>query len=241
MLKHATRPALEGALVNKVLVRVDCALDQTLAQAPGGLHQHDVRVSGLGVERESHAAGGHVTADHLHHCDCQGHAGMGVTPRSPVGDCAVVVQRGLAVSDGLHQRVLALHVQNAVVLAREARPRQIFGGSRTAHGDRYRFTVRTDQRAPGSPQRLLHPGGHRGLSHQCAGAGASLGQRHGVGHVERVEQPVELALDPCLADGLAVGFGGQRKAGWNTHAHRCARLMQFTDRCCLAAHLRQIA
>ena len=71
--QHAARCPPEGRLVDVELVRIDRALDDVLAQAPGAGDEHRVAKAGLGVDREHHPGAGEVGADHLLHADRERH------------------------------------------------------------------------------------------------------------------------------------------------------------------------
>ena len=58
-------------LEDDVLIGIDVALDDVFAQAVGGVDQHGVAKSGLGVDREHHSGAAAVRANHPLHADRQ--------------------------------------------------------------------------------------------------------------------------------------------------------------------------
>ena len=66
----------ESLLVDVEAIGNDAPLHYVLAQPPGGGYEHDVGEPRLGVEREDHARGGEVRADHFLHPDREGHLGV---------------------------------------------------------------------------------------------------------------------------------------------------------------------
>ena len=126
----------EGRLVDVELVRIDLALDDVLAKAPGAGDENHVAEPGFGIEREDDAARGEIGADHLHDADRQRHLEMVEAVVDAIDDGPVGEDRGKAAPAGLDHVGFAAHVQETLVLPGKARGRQIFGGRRTAHRDR---------------------------------------------------------------------------------------------------------
>ncbi len=148
--QHAAEALPVGGLVDVELVHVDRTLDHVLADAPGTGDEHRVLEAGLGVDREHHARACEVRADHLLHADREGDLEVVEALVDPVGDRPVGEQRGLAAAHGIQQQCRPAHVQVALVLAGEARRRQVLGRGRAA--DRHRQSPRrTPPAAPGTP------------------------------------------------------------------------------------------
>lgn len=73
-------------LVDLVLVRIDYALHDVLAQTPSGVDQHYLFESGLRVDGKHHTCAAEVSAHHRLHADRQGHLAVIETLRDTVGD-----------------------------------------------------------------------------------------------------------------------------------------------------------
>ncbi|KAG0774949.1 hypothetical protein G6F22_013672 [Rhizopus arrhizus] len=125
---------LQGGLVDVVLVRVDRALHDHLAQAERRGDEHHVAEAGLGVQGEQHAGGTDAGTHHQLHAGRQEHVFMLEAVVHAIGDGAVVVQRGEHFLDLVHDIVGAGDVEEGFLLAGEGRIRQILGGGRRAHG-----------------------------------------------------------------------------------------------------------
>ena len=117
------------------LVGVDLALHDHLAQAVNGGDENHVAEAGLGVEGEHHAAFGLVAAHHFLHAGGKRHLTVIETVMHPVGDGAVVEQRGIHGANGSQQVVLAANVEKGFLLAGEGGLGQILGGGRGAYGE----------------------------------------------------------------------------------------------------------
>ena len=149
--QHGAESAVERRLVHIELVGIHGPLDDIFAEAIGAGHEHHVAKAGFGVERESDAACGEIGADHLHDRDRQCDLEMIEAIVDAIGDRAIREQRGEAAPARIHQIARPANIEEAVVLACEARGRQIFGGGRAAHGDREicdRIPVRVGDRLP---------------------------------------------------------------------------------------------
>ena len=134
--QYGAEPAVERRLVHIELVGVDRPLHDIFAKAIDAGHEYHVAKAGFGVERERHAAGGEIGADHLHDRDRQRDLEMIEAVVDAVGNRAIREQRGEAAPARIHEIARPANIEVAVVLPGEARIRQIFGGGRAAHGDR---------------------------------------------------------------------------------------------------------
>ena len=129
-----------------------------------------------------------------------------------IDDGAVGEDRGEAAPAGLDHIVFAAHVEKALVLPGEAGGRQIFGGGRTAHGDRDAPPAFLFERAIGSGNLLAQPLHSRSPHRRAARRGGALGEQRHIVMIEIRHQPAQLVLDAGRGERVAIGFGGQRKA-----------------------------
>ena len=148
--QHRAVALPEGRLVDVELVGIDLALHDVLAEAPGAGDEDHVAEAGFGVEREDDAARGEIGADHLHHPDRERDLEVVEAVVDAIDDGAVGEDRGKAAPAGLEHVGLAAHIQKALVLAGEARGRQVLGGRRAAHRDRDAGAAFLLERAIGS-------------------------------------------------------------------------------------------
>ena len=138
----------EQRLEDLVFVGIDRALHDVLAEAPGGVDQHDLGEAGLGVDREHDAGAAQVGAHHLaarrRERDLHVVEALGLA----VADGAVGEQRGVAAPAGVEQGLFAADVEEGLLLAGEARVRQVFGGGAAAHRDAF-------DRSPGAGRHFM--------------------------------------------------------------------------------------
>ena len=170
----------ERRLEEPELVRIELALHDRLAEAPGRVDQHHVGEPAVGIEREHDARAGPVRGDHLLDRDRQGHAQVIEAVLDAVDDGAIGEDRGEAAPARGEQRGLAPDPQIALVLAGEARLRQVLRGR--ARSDRHRRlgAVLARERPVGGDDLLREPGRQRGRFDERAQAGAGGGQRRHV-------------------------------------------------------------
>ena len=100
-----TRRLVEQRLEHLVLVGIDGALDDDLAEAPGGIDEHDPVESGFGVDREHDARAGEIRAHHLLNADGKSHLEMVEPLRLAIADRAIGEERGVAAPAGIEQRI----------------------------------------------------------------------------------------------------------------------------------------
>ena len=146
---------LEGRLVNVVLVRVDRALNDGFAQSVGTGDENHVGKAGFGIDREDDAAGCQIRTDHLHHRHRQRDLEVVEVALDAIADRPVGEERRQAALVGIDQQGLAAHVQVGIVLACEARGRQVLCGGRGADRHTHVLAVFRDQCAPAFADLLL--------------------------------------------------------------------------------------
>ena len=197
--QDAAKALLEGRLVNVELVGIDLALHDGFAETVTARDEDHVAKSRFGIEREDDPAGREVRADHLHHGDGEGDLEVIEAVVDAIGNRAIGEDRGEAAPAGFEQIVRAPHVEEAFMLARETRGRQIFRRRRTSHGD-----------GDAGPVLLLQLAISRGnllaqlIAAGCgiddsARLGCALRKRLDLALVETVEKPMKVAQ--------RVGFG----------------------------------
>ena len=118
---------IQERLEDQEFVRIDPALDHGFAQAVGAVDQDDVGKTGLGIDREHDARTAEIRADHGLHAGRQRDANLVDAVVLSIADGAIGVQRGEASAHGVEQCGFAAHVQEGLLLTREARLGQVFG------------------------------------------------------------------------------------------------------------------
>ena len=93
----------EQRLEDQVFVRIDRALDDGFAEAPGGADDHHAGEAGLGVDREHDAGAAEVGAHHPLHADRERHLQMVEALDLAVADGPVGEERGVAAPAGIEQ------------------------------------------------------------------------------------------------------------------------------------------
>jgi hypothetical protein len=134
-LQDRAEPLPQGRFVNQVLVRIHRALNDALPEPVGGVDQHRVPESALRVDGEHHSRAGQVRANHLLHAHREGDLQVVEPPLLPVDDRAVGEQRGEAPLDRVEQHRFAADVEVGLLLAGEARLREVLRGGAAADGD----------------------------------------------------------------------------------------------------------
>jgi hypothetical protein len=120
----------QRGLVDVELVRIDGALDDGFAEAVTRGHEHGVAKAGLGVEREQHARGAHVGADHQLHAGREKHVLMLEAMMHPIGNRTVVVEGREDFPDPMQHVLDADDVEEGLLLPCERGIGQVFGRGR---------------------------------------------------------------------------------------------------------------
>ncbi len=126
---------LQARLEDGVLVGVDLPADDRLAQSARRADDDDLGESALRVEGEDHPGTGQVRPDHDLNTDREGDLEVVEAHPLPVVDGSVGVEGGIAAMHRLQQLGGPPHVQVGLLLASEARLRQVLGGGAAAYGD----------------------------------------------------------------------------------------------------------
>jgi hypothetical protein len=242
LLDDRTEPSIrEQRLEYGVLVRVDGALHDRLAQPPGSVDDCGPRKAALGVDREHDAGTGEVRAHHALHTDRERDLQMIEPLRLAVRDGAVGEQRRIAAPASFEQLALAAHVEERLLLPGEARLGQVFGGGAGAHGNA-RFAGATAARElfVGVTDALRDCWRELPVEEQAPCGLASLVQR-GSAALERLHPRRKRAADAVRLDVRAVGRGGGRKSFGHPHALRGEPLDHFAERGILAADAADVA
>ena len=238
--QHGAMSLTERRLVDVEFVGVDRSLHDVLAQAVGAGDQDDVAKAGFRIEREDHAARADVGADHLHHADRQPDLEVIESVVDAIDDAAVGEQRGEALTAGLEQVVGAGDVEVGLVLAGEARGRQILGGRGAAHGDGDIGSVLLFERLVGGCDALAHRLRAGGGVDDPAGLGGVLREQREVGDVEVVQQRAQRRPGVGRLQGFVIGLRGQREAVGNADALRTEFVIHLAERGVLSADQRDV-
>ncbi len=194
------------------VVRVDGSGDHGLAQPGRGVDHDLAAAAGDGVGREHHP--GHLGRHHP--LDDHGQVDGAVVHAvgGPVGDGAVGPQRGPAPADGVEHRAGPHHVEEGVLLAREAGVREVLGGGGRPYGHGPLGVL---------PYGSRDVGGHGGGEHESAGATGQFGESGGVTGGRALEG-AEHVVEPGVLGDAAVRLRcqadpwGNREPGPREHA-----------------------
>jgi hypothetical protein len=232
---------VQQRLEDLVFVRVHGALDHVLAQAPGGIDQHDLVEAGLGVDGEHHARAGQVRAHHPLDADRQRDLQVIEALDLPIADRPVGEQRGVAATARLQQGVFAADVEEALLLSGEARVRQVLrrGAGADGHvgvrlaGPRAEVPVgRADRGGDG----LRNGRRQEGLADGRPGVGERDAARGPIGHRRGNDRPQTVGVDEA-----PVGLGRGGEPWGNADAPPTEVSNHLTQRGVLAADARDVA
>ena len=221
--------------MNVELVGIDLSLDDGFAETVTARDENHIAKSRFGIEREDDAAGGEIRADHFHHGDGEGDFEVIEAVVDAVGNRAIGENRGKAAPAGFEQILRATHVEEAFMLARKTRRRQIFRRRRTSHGDRDAGSGLPFKRSI----RFHDLFAERSRVHRLVDDFARLG---GYGRklldlalVETVEKPMKLVRDAGLQQRIAIGVRRDGKAIGDSNPFGRERRIQLAERRGLAA------
>ena len=233
--QDTAKPLFQGRLVNVELVRIDTALDDGFAETVTTRDENHIAKSRFGIEREGDATGREIRADHLHHSDGEGDLEVIEAIVDAVGNRAIGKNGGKATPAGLEQILRAADVEEAFMLARKTRGRQIFCRRRTSHGDcnaspvfPFKLPIRfQDLRA----ERLrIHC-----HVYDFAGLGGDGGKPLDLALVETVEKSMKLVRDTGLRQRIAVSVCRDGKTVGDSNPLRRENGIQLAKRRGLAA------
>ena len=208
----------QRGLVYVELVRVDRALHHGLAQTERGGDEHHLIEAGLGIDREHHPRGPGVRTHHALHAGRERDVGMGEVLVHAVSDGPVVVQRRKHLLHRMQDVLVAVDVEESLLLASEGGVRQVFGGGRRAHGETalafcgnlvvsglYFGCKPVRERQLDDPFTNLRTGFDQGID---------------IIDIERVKRGVDTIGEAIVSQELTVGICGGRKAARHTHVGR---------------------
>ena len=226
-------------LVHVELVGIDPALHHHLAEPPGRGDEHHVLESRLGIDGERDAACAKVASDHALNADGEGDIFMGESLVGAVGDGAVVEQGGEHLTHRAHQRILAAHVEQRLLLSREGGVGKIFRRGGRTHRHR---TVRGVRRHPRVARaqlahQLLR---QRRRPHPLPDLRAGGGKRPHVGDIESGEPAPNALGEPVPGQELAKRVGGGREPSGHAHPGRGQLADHLAERRVLAADPRHV-
>jgi hypothetical protein len=146
----------------------------------------------------------------------------------PIGDGAVVEQRGIDLMHAGEQMLFAAHVEKGFLLAGEGGLRQILGSRRGAHG--HRELAALPHLAPRRDNFLLESRRERGCEHPAANLLADDGEPFHIVHVEGSQHVANSPIQAVLSEKIAVGVRGGREAARYRHAKAGEPGNHFPDR-----------
>ncbi len=135
LLEDGPVPGLEGGFEDAEFVGIDGALDDILAQTPGGIDQDGFLETGFRIDAEHHAAGGEVGADHALDPDAEGDVEVVEALVDAIGDGAVGEEGGVAAATAIEDGGDATDIEIGLVLAGDTGVGKILGGGTAADGD----------------------------------------------------------------------------------------------------------
>ena len=230
---------LQRLLVDIEFVRVDRALHDGFTQAVGTGDEHHVAETRFGIEGEHHAGGAGFRADHALHAGGQGDQLVVEALVHAVGDGTVVEQRGEDFLGGADDVVDTADVEEGLLLAGEGGVRQVFGGSRGAHGHGH-VVVALGHFGEGRTDFRIQPRREFGFHHPLADLRAGLGQGVDVVHIQGVERRMDAVVQATLLEKVAVRLGRSGKAARHRHAGTGEVADHLAEGCVLAPHMLHI-
>ena len=206
--QHGAVAGQVSRLVDVELIGVDGALNHVLAKAVGACHEDDVVEARLGVDGEHHTRRGKVGAHHLHHADRQRDLEMVEALVDAIVDGSVGEQAGETTAARVEETLRALDVEIGVLLAGEARRRQVLGGRRASHSETDLLAVLVLKQAVGVHDLGDQVFGKPGAVDDLARTFAFARQRGDVGRVEIVELGMQRVPGAGPVQHVSVGLGG---------------------------------
>ena len=232
--RHQRRIA-EERLEHLVLVGVDSALDDILAEPPGGIDQHGLVEAGLGIDREHHARGAEVGAHHPLNADREGDPHMVEALGLAIGDRPVGEEGGIAAPAGVEERLAAANVEVGFLLSGEARLGQVLRGGARAHrdveGTLALLLAELAIRVGDCFDDVVRP---FAVQEGAANGVAGLGERQLAG-LEIGEEAGDAGAQLVVIDEAPIGRRGRREAAGNAHALRRKGADHLAERGVLAA------
>ena len=186
LLRLAAEPLLDDRhefgvrqqrLEHLILVGIDGALHDVLAEPPRRVDDHHLVKTCLGVDGEHDTGTAKIGAHHQLHSDRECDLHVIETFRLPVADGPIGEQRREAAPAGSEQRRLAANVEEGLLLTGKARIGQVLGSGARSHRDVHVRPARAAaQFGIGALNRGLDVGGKLSLQKDAANGLAGLGQ-----------------------------------------------------------------
>jgi hypothetical protein len=151
-----------------------------------------------------------------------------------VGDRPVGEEAREAAAAGQAQGVVAGDVEEALLLPREGRARQVFRRRRGAHRHRAGRAVALEL-VIGDADLVPERGGERGVLDELSGRAGAAGEQVGVAQVEALHQLGEPRPEPSDVEQAPVRVGGDREARRDLHPQRAQRAPHLAERGVLAS------
>ena len=221
-------------LVNVELVGIDLTLHHHLAKAPGRGDEHHILEPRLGVDGERDAARAQVASDHALDAGGQGDVFVRVPLVGAVGNGAVVEQGGEHLANRVHQRILAAHVEQRLLLPREGGFGKILRRGGRAHRHRTVGVSRRHLRVARTQlaYQLLR---QRRRPYPFPDLPAGGGKRPHVGDIEACEPLPDTLREPVAGEEFAKRVRGGREPSGHAHPGRGQLADHLAERGVLAA------
>src|SRR5574338_1420979 len=213
---HRRLALCQGGLVYIELVGVHRALHDRFAQAIGGGDEDHVLETGFGIDGEHHSRSADVRAHHALHPGGERHLGVGEALVHAVGDGPVVVEGGKHLLHGVEDVLVAVDIQEGLLLAGEGGVGQILGGGGGTHGEAA-LALRGDLVVGGFDLRF-EPGREGRVHDPLTDLRAGLQEGIHVVYIEPVQGGIDTVGQPFVGQECAIGLGGGGKATRDAHA-----------------------
>ena len=161
---------------------------------------------------------------------------MGKTVMNPVGDRAIVEQRGKYLADRMQHVVDAGDIEEGFLLTGKGGVGQILRGGRRAHCNGDFGAGFLDQRGIRFADFLFEPFRKRRLDHRCADGFAGNGERLNVFDIERFQLIADFLVQSLVLEKLAVSLCCCCKTIRHLHAGSSQIGDHFAERGVLAAN-----
>ena len=159
---------------------------------------------------------------------------------SAIRDRAVSKERGKAASAGMEQRVAALHIEIGLLLAGEARVRQVLRRGAAAHGDIKRMRGIRRQLSVCLGDRLLKVCGYFRRHDRMPDAGSARAQVLDIARIQVSKDIPYLGVHAGLSKEVAISLGGDCEPVGDLHTRGCQFAIHLSERGVLPANQRDI-
>ena len=203
---------LEGGLEDVIFVRVDSALHDVLAQAPGAGYEDGILKAALGVDGEHDTGGGGIAAHHLLDGDGEVDVELSETLVVTVGNGPVGEEAGKALLAVFDQGVNPADIQVGFLLAGKGGIGQVLGSGRRTDRHVNVLAVLGLHLLVGLDDGLAQVVRELGVADDVAGLFAALLQVSEIVGVEAGQRLFDGLFDTGGLEQVAIGIGGDGKA-----------------------------